>query len=162
MWHRQDPDIKMDMDDGWRITQALLLSTRSAWSIDQGSNKNNSPINNFTPTVTKCCVMWEGQTLPHDTKFRNGKDSRAFPNLSLIHGSSWTCLIKAEPRCSNAREEGLYDDFFPGDCDILPSMYRKISNIRRTKSQNFNDSHLVLKSPLPNPLKPGVKSRMKM
>ena len=40
--------------------------------------------------------------------------------------------------------------------------YRKISNIRRTKSQNLNDSHLVLKSSLPNPLKPGVKSRMKM
>ena len=41
-------------------------------------------------------------------------------------------------------------------------MYRKVSNISRTKSQNLNDSHLVLKSSLPNPLKPGVKSRMKM
>ena len=40
--------------------------------------------------------------------------------------------------------------------------YRKVSNIRRTKSQNLYDSHLVLKSPLPNPLKPGVTSRMKM
>ena len=40
--------------------------------------------------------------------------------------------------------------------------YRKVSNIRRTKFQNLNDSHLVLKSSLPNPLKPGVKSRMKM
>ena len=40
--------------------------------------------------------------------------------------------------------------------------YRKISNIRRTKSQNLNDSHLVLKSSLPNPFKPGVKSIMKM
>ena len=44
-----------------------------------------------------------------------------------------------------------------GRCD-----YRKISNMRHTKSQNSNDSHLVLKSSLPNPLKPGVKSRMKM
>ena len=44
----------------------------------------------------------------------------------------------------------------------MPHDYRKISNIRRTKSQNWNDSHLVLKSSLPNPLKPGVKSRMKM
>ena len=40
--------------------------------------------------------------------------------------------------------------------------YCKVSNISRTKSQNLNDSHLVLKSSLPNPLKPGVKSRMKM
>ena len=40
--------------------------------------------------------------------------------------------------------------------------YRKISNIIRIKAQNLNDSHLVLKSSLPNSLKPGVKSRMKM
>ena len=33
--------------------------------------------------------------------------------------------------------------------------YRKVSNIRHTKSPNWNDSHLVLKSSLPNPLKPG-------
>ena len=40
--------------------------------------------------------------------------------------------------------------------------YRKISNIRRNRSQNLNDSHLALQSSLPNPLKPGVKSRMKI
>ena len=40
--------------------------------------------------------------------------------------------------------------------------YRKISNIRRNKSQNLNDSHLALQSSLSNPLKPGVKSRMNM
>ena len=41
-------------------------------------------------------------------------------------------------------------------------MYRKISDIRRTKSQNLNVSRLVLQLSLPNPMKPGVKSRMKM
>ena len=45
---------------------------------------------------------------------------------------------------------------------INPYNYRKIYNIRRTKSQNLSDSHLVLQSPLPNPLKPGIKSIMKM
>ena len=40
--------------------------------------------------------------------------------------------------------------------------YRKISNIRRTKSQNLNNYRLVLQLSLPNPLKPGVKSRMKI
>ena len=35
--------------------------------------------------------------------------------------------------------------------------YRKLSNIRRTKSQNLNDSRLVLHLSLPNLLKPGVK-----
>ena len=52
--------------------------------------------------------------------------------------------------------------FLPANFTHLLQNYRKVSNIRRTKSQNWNDSHLVLKSSLPNPLKPGVKSRMKM
>ena len=42
------------------------------------------------------------------------------------------------------------------------SIYRKVSNIRRTKCQNFNDSRLVLQLSVPNPLKPSVKSITKM
>ena len=41
-------------------------------------------------------------------------------------------------------------------------IYRKTSNIGRTNSQNLNDSRLVLPLSLFNPLKPGVKSGMKM
>ena len=41
-------------------------------------------------------------------------------------------------------------------------MYRKVSNIRCTKCQNLNDSRLVLQLFVPNPLKPSVKSIMKM
>ena len=78
-----------------------FYQTRSAWSVDQGSNKNHSPAYNFAPTVTKFCVMWEGLSLPHDTKFGNCRckivDSRAFPSWSLIHGLRWSGLIKAEP-----------------------------------------------------------------
>ena len=48
------------------------------------------------------------------------------------------------------------------DVGTFSKNYRKISNIRRTKSQNLNDSRLVLQLSLSNPLKPGVKSRMKM
>ena len=86
-----------------RNIQAWLCfyQTRSAWSRDQESNKNHSPAYNFAPTVTKFCVMWEGLSLPHDTKFGNCMckivDSRVFPIWSLIHGSSWSDLIKAEP-----------------------------------------------------------------
>ena len=40
--------------------------------------------------------------------------------------------------------------------------YRQVSNIRCTKSQHFKDSRTVLRLSLPNPLKPDVKSRMKM
>ena len=35
-------------------------------------------------------------------------------------------------------------------------LYRKISDIRRTKTQNLNDSRLVLQLFWPNPMKPGV------
>ena len=42
------------------------------------------------------------------------------------------------------------------------STYRKVSNISRTKSQNLSGSRLVLQLSLPNPLKLGVESRMKM
>ena len=40
--------------------------------------------------------------------------------------------------------------------------YCQPSNISSTKFQNLNVYHLVLQLYLPNPLKPGVKSRMKM
>ena len=40
--------------------------------------------------------------------------------------------------------------------------YRQVSNISRTKSQYLKDSRTVLRLSLPNPLKPDVKSRMKM
>ena len=69
--------------------------------MDQGSNKNQSPAYNFTPTVTKFCVMWEGLSLPHDTKFGNCRckivDSRSFHSWSLIHGLRWSGLIKVGP-----------------------------------------------------------------
>ena len=84
-----------------QITRPHFYQTRSAWSVDQGSNKNHSPAYNFAPTVTKFCVMWEGLSLPHDTKCGNCRckivDSRAFPSWSLIHGLRWSGLIKAEP-----------------------------------------------------------------
>ena len=45
---------------------------------------------------------------------------------------------------------------------IGPHEYRKISNIRRTKSQSLNISHLGLQSSLRNIFEPSVKWRMKM
>ena len=69
--------------------------------MDQGSTRKRSAVHNFSPTVTKFCVMWEGQALPHDTKFGNGRceiaGRRVIFICSLIHGSSWSGLIKAEP-----------------------------------------------------------------
>ena len=78
-----------------------FYQTGSAWSMDQGSNRKHSAVHNFAPTVTKFCVMWEGQALPHDTKFSNCRceivGMRVIFMWSLIPGSSWSGLIKAEP-----------------------------------------------------------------
>ena len=103
-------------------TRLCFYQTRLAWSVDQGSNKNHSLANNFAPTVTKFCVMWEGLSLPHDTKFGNCRckivDSRAFPSWSLIHGLRWSGLIKAEP--------GLILSLHPVNkrrrCKVTPSL----------------------------------------
>ena len=46
---------------------------------------------------------------------------------------------------------------------LLPgSTSRQISSITHTKSKHLNVSSLLLQLPLPNPLKLGVKTRMKM
>ena len=45
---------------------------------------------------------------------------------------------------------------------VFQRKYRSVSNIRRTKSENLGDCRLVLQLPLANPVKPGVKLRMKM
>ena len=78
-----------------------FYQTRSAWSMDQGSTKKRSAVHNFVSTVTKFCVMWEGLSLPHDTKFGNCRgaivDRRVIFIWSLIHGSSWSGLIKLGP-----------------------------------------------------------------
>ena len=82
-------------------TRLCFYQTRSAWSMDQGSNRKHSAVHNSAPTVTKFCVMWEGQALPHDTKFSNCRceiiGRRVIFIWSLIPGSSWSGLIKAEP-----------------------------------------------------------------
>ena len=69
--------------------------------MDQGSTMKWSAVHNFAPTVTKFCVMWEGQALPHDTNFGNSRceivGRRVIFIWSLIHGLRWSGLIKAEP-----------------------------------------------------------------
>ena len=86
----------------WGPTYWLCFyQTRSAWSMDQGSTRKGSVVHNFAPTVTKFCVMWEGLSLPHDTKFGKCRgeivDRRMISIWPLIEGSGWSGLIKAEP-----------------------------------------------------------------
>ena len=71
----------------------------------------------------------------------NDQESPLFAGLSVVashrwqHTAKWACVA---------------------------AYYRQVSNIRCTKSQNLNVSRLVVQLSLSNPLKPGVKSRMKM
>ena len=66
------------------------------------------------------------------------------------------------PQLVNIRlNVGTLDKWLPIKV-ATPANYREVSNIRRTKSQNLNASRLILQLSLPNPLKPGVKMRMKM
>ena len=69
--------------------------------MDQGSNRKRSAAHNFAPTVTKFCVMWEGLSLPRDTQFGKCRgeivNRRMIFIWTLIHGSGWSGLIKAEP-----------------------------------------------------------------
>ena len=77
--------------------------------MDQGSTTKRSAVHNFAPRVKKFCVMCEGLSLPHDTKFGNCRgeivDRRTIFIWSLIHGSGWSVLIKAEPGASEAAQK---------------------------------------------------------
>ena len=70
------------------------------------------------------------------------------PCQCLYHSEWLKCMYFAEYPCFCATEED--------------GTYRQTSNISRTKSPNLNVSRLVLQLSLPKPLKPAVKSRMKM
>ena len=126
-----------------------FYQTRSAWSMDQGSNENHSPVNNFAPTVTKFCVMWEGQALPHDTKLGNCRDkivdSRVFLSWSLIHGSRWSGLIKLGPGCLETgvkimpQQNGLhFDDISNETVYILIKCSVNVSNRQNCSTVSGN------------------------
>ena len=121
-----------------------FYQTRSAWSVDQGSNKNHSPAYNFAPTVTKFCVMWEGLSLPHDTKFGNCRckivDSRSFPSWSLIHGLRWSGLIKVGQGFSNfgISENALACEKLVHNPISLPMVWQKKKKKKKNRGSLAN------------------------
>ena len=56
----------------------------------------------------------------------------------------------------------IYHDYNMTVLILIRECYRKTSSISGTKSQNFNVSCILLQLSSLNPLKPGVKLRMKM
>ena len=126
------------MDGTW----LCFYQKRSAWSMDQGSTKKRSAVHNFVPTVTKFCVMWEGLSLPHDTKFGNCRgeivDRRMVFIWSLIHGSGWSRLIKAEPGRSHrvTAYNGMPQLFLP---DVDSSAIWSMKNMCTRLNKNWHE-----------------------
>ena len=69
-------------------------------------------------------------------------------------------------RASNAKNVSIWwrhhGKKYTDNPPLTKAQYRKVSNTRRTKSQNLIASRPVLQLSLPNLLKPCIKSRMKM
>ena len=101
--------------------------------MDQGSTMKRSAVHNFAPTVTKFCVMWEGQALPHDTKFGNSRceivGRRVIFIWSLIHGLRWSGLIKAEPK------EHVLQDYFTGTVAIESTYNHNINTTEQSTAK---------------------------
>ena len=83
--------------------------------------------------------------------------------LLLLFENSVGCgKVERTDACST-NGDGDSFRFLPG---TMPSWkhlyYRQFSNISCTQPQNINVSHLVMLLSLPNPLKPGVRLKMKI
>ena len=88
-----------------------FYQTRSAWFMDQGSIRNHSAFHDLVPTVTKFCVMWEGLSLPHDTKFGNsrGKNCWQENDFHLIL-DPWMKLIRFDKSGARWMQQDHIDD----------------------------------------------------
>ena len=78
--------------------------------------------------------------------------------ISASYIRDFTVIVLSEEPCRSQGDDMLSCGQVSAIHVKIGLWYRKISNIRNTKSQNLNDSPLVLQSSLSNPLKPGVKS----
>ena len=75
--------------------------------------------------------------------------------ISILFISLWYVELISYPFVNNSGNWPCYNG-------TALCTYRKTSNISRTQSQHLIVSRLILQLSLPSPLKPGVKSRMKM
>ena len=84
----------------------------------------------------------------------------------LSQGQSYDCPSVSEATLEEMGQSTIYKAQQNTAKDepmcIILGINHKTSNIRHTQPQNLNVCCLVLQLPLPNALKPGVKSRMKM
>ena len=107
------------------------------------------------PEYPRLIQATRASCLPHSS-------SQTVPHSLLCKISSRPSLSLSPPRRRTVIKKRFKNWGSPTRASRIENDYRKISNIRRTKSPNLNVSRLVLQLPLPNPMKLGFKSRMKM
>ena len=71
-------------------------------------------------------------------------------------------LVKIQDKDTYIRHEIVYTEVLYRLPFDIKKAYRQVSYIKSTKSPHLNDSRTALRLSLPSPLKPDVKSRMKM
>ena len=111
----------------------------------------------YLTTLHQSCMVDHHISLPWLSFFLESANLPICPENSLVH-LYWSHSAVSH-RCMQItilNQSGGHANQYPA------YNYRQVSNIRRTKSQHLKDSRTVLWLSLPNPLKPNVKSRMKM
>ena len=139
----------------WWVASNLMISKSTAHQQPEPTPKQLSLWSIFgqvwnplsKAVLGKCSLGCTCEHLVLHEKLKN--DLLIAPNVLKIHSTA--NLVQ---KCYRAYDES--------GCSVMVVIYSKTFNIRCTKSQNLNDSHLVLQLSLPNPLEPGVESRMKM
>ena len=79
-----------------------------------------------------------------------------------IEKGPWFAYYMGLNSCTVHPRRYAHGTYFVVLCCGMVLVYCKTSNIWCTKSQDLNVSYFALQLSLPNPLKPGVKSRMKL
>ena len=85
-----------------------------------------------------------------------------FTSLNILYFFKYSCTNIFHGRSLYTFYPSILIVISVAQAVIRRTKYCENSNISDTKSQSKSASRLVLQLPLPNPLNPGVKSRMKM
>ena len=128
----------------------FLYTANTIQSLNMMITDQNQFIVN--PHFNSLCaeLLWMNRNMHlHFKQFPNTREWRL---LKLIHNRENDMLTFI---CNTLPADSLVK------CDPIIT-YCQFSNIRRTQSPNINVSHLIFQLPLPNPLKPHVKLRIKM
>ena len=112
---------------------------------------------------------------PHSDSVYLGSEHRQFNSTRLVKreagfpwprraliGPNQVWCVNDSPYYRELHETVHTKQLSKSTVSVVHCKYRQSSNITHTKSQNLNVSHLVLQLSLPNPLKSGVESGMKM